>query len=79
MTSSRRSRPAHRGYLLKNLEAAELRAMLEAVGRGEAAITPAIAPGSSRSSARREHPRGAECRAGPDRADRARARRARAS
>jgi DNA-binding NarL/FixJ family response regulator len=32
-----------RGYLLKNLEAAELRAMLDAVGRGEAAITPGIA------------------------------------
>ena len=32
-----------RGYLLKNLESAELRAMLEAVARGEAAITPAIA------------------------------------
>lgn len=32
-----------RGYLLKNLEAAELRGMLEAVSRGEAAITPAIA------------------------------------
>ena len=32
-----------RGYLLKNLEAGELRAMLEAVARGEAAITPAIA------------------------------------
>ena len=32
-----------RGYLLKNLEAAELRGMLEAVARGEAAITPAIA------------------------------------
>ncbi len=32
-----------RGYLLKNLEAAELRGMLDAVGRGEAAITPAIA------------------------------------
>jgi DNA-binding NarL/FixJ family response regulator len=31
------------GYLLKNLEAAQLRAMLEAVGRGEAAITPATA------------------------------------
>ena len=29
------------GYLLKNLEAPQLRAMLEAVGRGEAAITPA--------------------------------------
>jgi DNA-binding NarL/FixJ family response regulator len=32
-----------RGYLLKNLEAADLRAMLDAVGRGEAAITPSIA------------------------------------
>jgi DNA-binding NarL/FixJ family response regulator len=32
-----------RGYLLKNLESAELHAMLEAVARGEAAITPAIA------------------------------------
>jgi DNA-binding NarL/FixJ family response regulator len=32
-----------RGYLLKNLESADLRGMLEAVARGEAAITPAIA------------------------------------
>ena len=32
-----------RGYLLKNLEAAQLRAMIEAVGRGEAAISPATA------------------------------------
>ena len=32
-----------RGYLLKNLESSELRAMLQAVERGEAAITPAIA------------------------------------
>ncbi len=32
-----------RGYLLKNLESLELRGMLEAVARGEAAITPAIA------------------------------------
>ena len=32
-----------RGYLLKNLEARELRGMLEAVERGEAAITPATA------------------------------------
>jgi DNA-binding NarL/FixJ family response regulator len=32
-----------RGYLLKNLESGELRAMLDAVARGEAAITPAIA------------------------------------
>jgi DNA-binding NarL/FixJ family response regulator len=32
-----------RGYLLKNLESAELRAMLDAVERGEAAITPGIA------------------------------------
>ncbi|MEI7742244.1 MAG: response regulator transcription factor, partial [Chloroflexota bacterium] len=32
-----------RGYLVKNLEAGELRRMLDAVARGEAAITPAIA------------------------------------
>jgi DNA-binding NarL/FixJ family response regulator len=32
-----------RGYLLKNLESGELRAMLDAVARGEAAITPDIA------------------------------------
>ncbi len=32
-----------RGYLLKNLESDELRAMLDAVARGEAAITPDIA------------------------------------
>ena len=32
-----------RGYLLKNLEAAQLRSMIEAVARGEAAIAPATA------------------------------------
>jgi len=32
-----------RGYLLKNLEAGQLRAMMEAVARGEAAISPATA------------------------------------
>lgn len=32
-----------RGYLLKNLEAGQLRTMIEAVGRGEAAISPATA------------------------------------
>ena len=32
-----------RGYLLKNLESGELRGMLSAIERGEAAITPAIA------------------------------------
>lgn len=32
-----------RGYLLKNLEAAQLRAMIEGIERGEAAITPATA------------------------------------
>lgn len=31
------------GYLLKNLEGRQLRTMIEAVGRGEAAITPATA------------------------------------
>jgi DNA-binding NarL/FixJ family response regulator len=32
-----------RGYLLKNLEAPQLRSMIEAVGRGEAAIAPGTA------------------------------------
>jgi DNA-binding NarL/FixJ family response regulator len=32
-----------RGYLLKNLESAQLRSMIDAVGRGEAAISPATA------------------------------------
>jgi DNA-binding NarL/FixJ family response regulator len=32
-----------RGYLLKNLEARELRTMLEAIARGDAAISPAPA------------------------------------
>ena len=36
-------RAGARGYLLKDLEAAQLRAMLDAVARGEAAITPATA------------------------------------
>jgi len=36
-------RAGARGYLLKNLEAAELRAMLDGVARGEAAISPATA------------------------------------
>ena len=36
-------RAGAQGYLLKNLESAHFRAMLEAVKRGEAAITPATA------------------------------------
>ena len=32
-----------RGYLLKDLEASQLHAMIDAVARGEAAITPATA------------------------------------
>jgi len=36
-------RAGARGYLLKDLEAAQFRAMIEAVARGEAAITPATA------------------------------------
>lgn len=36
-------RAGAQGYLLKNLEAAQLRGMLEATARGEAAITPATA------------------------------------
>ncbi len=43
-----------RGYLLKNLESSELRAMLDAVERGEAAITPAIAARILGELARRE-------------------------
>jgi DNA-binding NarL/FixJ family response regulator len=49
-----------RGYLLKNLEAPTLRAMVEAVGRGEAAISPATA---ARIIAELAHPKGA---AAPD-------------
>ena len=56
-----------RGYLLKNLEAAELRGMLEAVARGEAAITPAIAARMLTELAR---PPGAPARAaGPESRD----------
>ena len=36
-------RAGARGYLLKDLEAAQLRGMIDAVARGEAAITPATA------------------------------------
>jgi len=36
-------RAGARGYLLKSLEGAKLRAMIDAVGRGEAAIAPATA------------------------------------
>jgi DNA-binding NarL/FixJ family response regulator len=36
-------RAGARGYLLKDLEAAQFRAMIDAVARGEAAITPATA------------------------------------
>lgn len=36
-------RAGARGYLLKDLEAAKFKAMIEAVARGEAAITPATA------------------------------------
>ncbi len=45
-----------RGYLLKSLEAPTLRAMIEAVGRGEAAISPATA---ARIMAELAHPKGA--------------------
>lgn len=47
------------GYLLKNLESAQLRTMLEAVERGEAAITPATAARIIEEFLRRER--------GPDR------------
>ncbi len=59
------------GYLLKNLEAAELRSMLEGVGRGEAAISPATAIRIIEEFGRRERlSSGAEAvrrPAGPDR------------
>jgi DNA-binding NarL/FixJ family response regulator len=43
------------GYLLKNLEGRQLRSMIEAVGRGEAAITPATAGRIIEEFARREN------------------------
>jgi DNA-binding NarL/FixJ family response regulator len=45
-----------RGYLLKNLESTQLRQMLEAVARGEAAISPAIAARILAELARTERP-----------------------
>jgi DNA-binding NarL/FixJ family response regulator len=55
-----------RGYLLKNLESTQLRQMLEAVGRGEAAITPAIAARILAELARTDRPGEVEPR-DPDR------------
>jgi DNA-binding NarL/FixJ family response regulator len=55
-----------RGYLLKNLESMELRGMLEAVARGEAAITPAIAARILTELARPEAPAAAPAPRGPD-------------
>ena len=40
--SSRRSSPAPRGYLLKQVRARDLVAALEAVGRGESLLDPAV-------------------------------------
>lgn len=56
-----------RGYLLKNLESVELRGMLEAVARGEAAITPAIAGRILSELARPEAPVAEVPPPGPDR------------
>ena len=56
-----------RGYLLKNLESVELRGMLEAVARGEAAITPAIAGRILSELARPEAPVVEAPPPGPDR------------
>jgi DNA-binding NarL/FixJ family response regulator len=44
------------GYLLKNLEGRQLRDMIDAAGRGEAAITPATAARIIEEFARRDHP-----------------------
>lgn len=55
------------GYLLKNLESAQLRSMLEAVERGEPAITPATAVRIIAEFRRRETgaaPRGGDARPG---------------
>jgi DNA-binding NarL/FixJ family response regulator len=46
------------GYLLKNLEGRQLRAMIEAAGRGEAAITPATAARIIEEFAKRGHATG---------------------
>jgi len=48
------------GYLLKNLESRQLRSMIEGVGRGEAAITPATAARILDEFARAQRPTGAE-------------------
>jgi NarL family two-component system response regulator LiaR len=56
-----------RGYLLKNLESAELRGMLDAVARGEAAITPGIAARILSELARPEIPVPEPGARGPDR------------
>ncbi len=53
-----------RGYLLKNLEAAQLRGMIDGVARGEAAITPATA---ARILAELNRPDAGAARADPDR------------
>ena len=53
-----------RGYLLKNLEAAQLRAMIDGVSRGEAAITPATA---ARIIAELNRPGAGAARPDPDR------------
>jgi DNA-binding NarL/FixJ family response regulator len=53
-----------RGYLLKNLEAHQLRAMIEGVSRGEAAITPATA---ARIIDELNRPQATVTRLGPDR------------
>jgi DNA-binding NarL/FixJ family response regulator len=55
-----------RGYLLKNLESVELRGMLDAVARGEAAITPAIAARILTELARPEAPSAAARTQDPD-------------
>lgn len=45
------------GYLLKNMEPGQLRSMLDAAARGEAAITPATAARILTEFGRRESPR----------------------
>jgi DNA-binding NarL/FixJ family response regulator len=59
-------RAGAQGYLLKNMEPAELRSMVEAVARGEAAITPATAARILDAFERQERPASRPARPGVD-------------
>ena len=59
-------RAGAQGYLLKNMEPTQLRAMVDAVGRGEAAIAPATAARILTEFGRRERAANVDDRANPD-------------